>query len=761
MKRFNKDAAIRKLRNKNNSRLKIASIIFSVVILVVAIIYFSFALYTDNTSFSLIDGVIAVNGEFISVKDKMITLASSGSSDLEYDGIDSLGEYGTNDNNLRYVGSKPNNYIYFNCSTTEPSEMNDSTCEKWRIIGLMNNVEDSNGDISSRIKIIRATALGNYSWDSSEENINRGMGINQWAESTYENGTYYEGADLMRELNTDYLGNITVGTDGKWYTTSKNVKNADMPASTLNQNAQNMIQNIKWNIGSNANSASSLWKTKNMYDYERSDNTSKLCTQSGLYCNDKIVRTTTWTGKVALMYPSDYGYSTSGNETTSKATCLNTSLNYWDENEFNACPYNTWLFDPVGSNWTLTPSSNTDWQSGVFYMYSLGYISRTSSDVNIGVRPVVFLKNNVLIFSGDGSSTKPYKLVQTTNVQEKMTTLASEGATDLEYDGVDTLGEYGTADNNLRYIGATPSNYIYFNCNTSNPNKMNDTTCEKWRIVGLMNNIEDALGNTASRVKIMRNDSFGKYVWDTSTTSVNNGAGVNQWGESTYENGTTYEGADLMRELNTDYLGNITVGTDGKWYNGFENAKGANMPTSTLNQNAQNMIQDVKWNTGAVIFNNTDRYVKSVYENERSNTTGKTCTSGTFCNDTVLRTLTWVGKVALMYPSDYGYSTSGGLTTNKETCLSTRFYNWSDSGMSDCKSNSWIYDSNNWQLTISPSILSTSSIGEIFIFNDGPIGITDSSNKGTVRPSLFLKNNVMIYSGEGSESNPYKLVLVE
>ena len=28
-----------------------------------------------------------------------------------------------------------------------------------------------------------------------------------------------------------------------------------------------------------------------------------------------------------------------------------------------------------------------------------------------------------------------------------------------------------------------------------------------------------------------------------------------------------------MRELNTDYLGNITVGTDGKWYNGRNNLK--------------------------------------------------------------------------------------------------------------------------------------------------------------------------------------------
>ena len=51
------------------------------------------------------------------------------------------------------------------------------------------------------IKIRRAESLGTYSWDSSDSSTNSGDGINQWGPS----GSY-EGADLMRELNTDYLG---------------------------------------------------------------------------------------------------------------------------------------------------------------------------------------------------------------------------------------------------------------------------------------------------------------------------------------------------------------------------------------------------------------------------------------------------------------------------------------------------------------------------------------------------------------------------
>lgn len=47
----------------------------------------------------------------------------------------------TNDNNLRYTGSSPNNYVLFND-------------ELWQIIGVMNNVDNGAGEVSSRIKLI-------------------------------------------------------------------------------------------------------------------------------------------------------------------------------------------------------------------------------------------------------------------------------------------------------------------------------------------------------------------------------------------------------------------------------------------------------------------------------------------------------------------------------------------------------------------------------------------------------------------------------
>ena len=58
------------------------------------------------------------------------------------------------------------------------------------------------------------------------------------------------------------------------------------------------------------------------------------------------------------------------------------------------------------------------------------------------------------------------------------------------------------------------------------------------------------------------------------------------------------------------------------------------------------------------------------------------------------RSTSWTGKVGLMYPSDYGYATSGGTTTNRASCLAKEMYNWDDSSVSDCKNNDWMYNSN-------------------------------------------------------------------
>ena len=374
----------------------------------------------DDNQGKIFSAKLSINqyNEFMYLGQSMVALKNNGATDLEYDGTDTLGELGTEDNNLRYIGHDPNNYVYFNCDTTNIDEMDNSTCEFWKIIGLFNNIEDENGNIVSRVKIVRRQILGDYSWDSSVSTSNNGSGINQWGESTYEDGTPYEGADIMRELNTDYLDNITIGTDGKWYNRSNLGKTYSMPYEYLFTETQSMIETVKWNTGTTPTSTNvpfsssinySALKTSDYYVYERGNETGKHCNTSYSYCSDTVNRTTIWTGKVGLIYPSDYGYSTSGDQDLDRNACLNISPLLWGPySDDNAdCYENAWLSDE-SSYYSITPAySGAAWGA---YVIDREFSYQPSSEL-AGIRPTVYLKNNIAIAAGDGSESNPYKLV--------------------------------------------------------------------------------------------------------------------------------------------------------------------------------------------------------------------------------------------------------------------------------------------------------------------------------------------------------------
>ena len=60
-------------------------------------------------------------------------------------------------------------------------------------------------------------------------------------------------------------------------------------------------------------------------------------------------------------------------------------------------------------------------------------------------------------------------------------------------------------------------------------------------------------------------------------------------------------------------------------------------------------------------------------------------------------------KVGLMYPSDYGYATSGGTTKDRTACLAKELLYWDSSDFSDCKANDYLYNCKSlYQLTLAP-----------------------------------------------------------
>ena len=307
-----------------------------------------------------------------------------------------------------------------------------------------------------------------------------------------------------------------------------------------------------------------------------------------------------------------------------------------------------------------------------------------------------------------------------------------------------TLAYDGTSDNNLRYVGKNPCNYV----------KIDN---EYWRIIGLMNNIDDGTGKKETRIKLIRNESIGTYSWDTSESSINSGYGVNEWSQ-----------ADLMKLLNPGYESESVGGSlyynnsSGNCYSSGNNGTTAcDFTNSGLKTNLKNLVGNTLWNTGT---NGTNSYESAsnglashFYSYERSSNNGKICTSGDYCNDTVTRTTTWNGKIGLMYTSDYGYATSGGSTSNRTSCLNRELYHWDGSSYSDCKNNDWLYNTSNWQWTVSPSAASAYDYVVFRVGDSGGVGGLNASSAGLVRPSVYLISKTSILGGEGTLENPYEV----
>ncbi|MBR1679443.1 MAG: hypothetical protein IJ704_02245, partial [Bacilli bacterium] len=308
---------------------------------------------------------------------------------------------------------------------------------------------------------------------------------------------------------------------------------------------------------------------------------------------------------------------------------------------------------------------------------------------------------------------------------------------------------------------SNPCNYVTFNGEEAG-----------WRIIGVFDN----------QIKLIRNESIGDYSWDTSASSVNNGYGINQWGDS-----EEYTGADLMKLLNPGYDNNMDslynncrydsstrsticdlesesslVNNSLYWNRGagncYNNEKNAyttcDFSSTGLTESAKTMIDKHTWNIGSndgttYTYNNIK--ANPFYQLERSNNNGKICTSGKYCNDSVNRTTTWEGYVGLMSPSDYGYAVGGEV---RENCLSnTNLYNYNTN---NCNSNDWLYKTSTFQWTMSPRADSSYACSLFSVYSDGYVYVGSANNEFSVQPALFLIPSISI-SGDGTPSDPFTL----
>ena len=328
--------------------------------------------------------IVSVSHEPQNIADSIKVLAST-SSELEND------EFG----NTRYIGTDPSNYINVDGDI-------------WRIIGVMKDIDDGTGTKEDRVKIIRASSIGQYSWDTSDASVNNGKGINEWGQ-----------ADLMKLLNPGYESESVGGSlywngqSGICYSDSNNgTTSCDFTNTVIKDKLKTLIGDAVWNTGSNGlekftSSANVL--ANNFYAYERSTNVGKYCSSTGsVGCNDTVERTTTWTGKIGIMYPSDYGYATSGGSTTNRTTCLNSSLIKWQT--LDDCVDNDWLYMINSPQWALNPRGSSVNAYLVFDIEGNGSVINNIASSSLETRPTVYLKSSVKITSGTGSSSDPFIL---------------------------------------------------------------------------------------------------------------------------------------------------------------------------------------------------------------------------------------------------------------------------------------------------------------------------------------------------------------
>ena len=312
----------------------------------------------------------------------------------------------------------------------------------------------------------------------------------------------------------------------------------------------------------------------------------------------------------------------------------------------------------------------------------------------------------------------------------------------LEYDG-EGLKKDNTPDQNIRYYGSNPNNYVSFNN-------------ELWRIIGVFEN----------NVKLVRSEKLGNLSWDSSESSINYGWGINQWGESTYEDGTSYPGSDLMQYLNKMYYG----GTSVTCYGGSKNST-TTCPTGTIDETSKSLIDYHTWNTGAIDYTDTTivneeteaLYTVPFYKAERGNVTGKICNGVDDCNDTVERKTTWTGYVGLPYVTDWAYASS------ESDCETNMYAGYNATASSDdeafvnmtCKKNNWMHhgttdiEDATWYL--SPYAVPDDAGDVWVVYVDGDADFSSAAHPLSAFPTIYLKSNILIESGTGTSSNPYIL----
>ena len=271
------------------------------------------------------------------------------------------------DGNIRYSGLGDRNYVLFNCNTYP-----NTSCETWKIIGVFDG----------KVKLIRNESIGTYPWDNKDTTTG--------AEADYGSNDWTT-ARLMKLLNPGYTKesvNNSLYYNSKGGQCYAGANNAETPCDFTytgikNDTTRNMIADAKWSLLG--------WLDEGVNVY--ADQSYKLENTSGtVYTGNK----TSWTGKIALPYPSDYAYSAYLGKCTSTL------------GEYSNC--SSWMKTMFNSK---TIALLTPIVSSSFVFHVAGGcldLGEPYAALDSEIFPTLYLNANVSIKTGSGTLNSPYQL---------------------------------------------------------------------------------------------------------------------------------------------------------------------------------------------------------------------------------------------------------------------------------------------------------------------------------------------------------------
>ena len=342
-----------------------------------------------------------------------------------------------------------------------------------------------------------------------------------------------------------------------------------------------------------------------------------------------------------------------------------------------------------------------------FYVGFSGGINCYIVYSDYGARPVISLSSKTKL-SGSGTYNDIYTVVGGNSTED--TSSGKSFDTVFAANNTDIFNEKG-----IRYEGTDPNNYICLDNKTSGACSSSSLL---FRIIGLFDEDTSTDGTSSSGTKKLLK------VIDTNNYGGTDGK---KWNSAGTNNWST---ASLKTELNETYLTTL-------------------LGTSNVNSKLSSGVANAKWHLGGASPSNYNTTAEGIYTQERD-------TSAIYGGNPS----SIYAQVGLMYPSDYGYATVGGTTTNRAGCRA-KAVNAYDTA--DCKNNDWLFtsqgsfvDDGEWLLSpySSYSYLAAYLGSSGYVYHDLHVG-----GLFAVRPSFYLDSSVLkiVGTGDGTKDNAYRV----